>query len=140
VRTGYIFGAMATVQTVIHIHPEAPGKPVAGAPCNGCGVCCLVEPCPMGVLLSRRRRGACHALRWNADSALYQCGAVVDAHAVLHAALPAGWGALTRLLAPVLPRLARRWIAAGVGCDSTLEPMEPDSPTMPASRSTDTPP
>lgn len=129
---------MAALQTVIHIHPEAPAKPPVGAPCNGCGVCCLVEPCPLGVLLSRRRRGACQALRWNADSAFYQCGAVVAAQVVLQDALPAGWGVLNRLLAPVLPSLARRWIAAGSGCDSTLEPTAPDSPTMPASRSTDT--
>lgn len=137
-RTGYILGAMATLQTVIHIHPEAPPKPAVGAPCNGCGVCCLVEPCPLGVLLSRQRRGACQALRWNADRTQYQCGAVLAPQAVLQRALPAGWGAFSRLLAPVLPRLAKRWIAAGTGCDSTLEPMAPDSPTMPPSCPTGT--
>lgn len=124
---------MASVQTVIYIHPEAPAKPGVGAPCNGCGVCCLVEPCPLGVLLSRRRRGTCRALRWNVDLRLYQCGAVVAAADVLQQALPAGWGVLRRLLAPALPAMALRWIAAGAGCDSTLEPLSPDSPTMPVS-------
>ena len=138
---------MAALQTVIHIHPEAPRKALAGAPCNGCGVCCLVEPCPLGVVLSRKRKGACEALRWSAERNLYQCGAVV-APDVLQRALPAGWGALNHLLAPVLRRLALRWIAAGQGCDSALEAVLPDSPTMPpmlpkdrqADSPTDTPP
>ena len=26
---------------VVHIHPGAPPKPPEGAPCNGCGLCCL---------------------------------------------------------------------------------------------------
>ena len=37
---------------LIRIHADAPAKPPVGAPCNGCGVCCLLEPCPLGVLLS----------------------------------------------------------------------------------------
>ena len=49
---------------VIQIHPEAPRKPSYGLPCNGCGVCCLDEPCPVGVVVSRRRRGPCLALHW----------------------------------------------------------------------------
>lgn len=71
-----------------------------GAPCNGCGLCCLAEPCPLGMLLSRRRRGACVALRWSEAEQRYRCGAV--AH-------------------PWLGRLARRWIAAGAGCDADLQ-------------------
>ena len=51
---------------VVHWHPEAPPKPPEGAPCNGCGLCCLAEPCPLGMLVSRRRTGACVALRWSA--------------------------------------------------------------------------
>ena len=35
---------------VVHWHPEAPPKPPEGAPCNGCGLCCLAEPCPLGML------------------------------------------------------------------------------------------
>jgi hypothetical protein len=50
---------------IIKIHPDAPPKPAVGAPCNGCGVCCLAEPCPLGVILSRRLKGACVALRWD---------------------------------------------------------------------------
>jgi hypothetical protein len=96
---------------VIHLHPAAPSKPPEGAACNGCGVCCAAEPCPLGMLLSRRRSGACKALQWDGPAGRYVCGALAD---------PAAWlpwlpGALARTL-------VRRWIAAARGCDSTLAP------------------
>ena len=86
-------------QRVIRI-AAAPPKPAAGAACNGCGVCCLAEPCPVGVVVSRRWSGACKALRW--DGLRYRCGLLADAR---------GWRA----------RLLARWIAAGSGCDSSAE-------------------
>ena len=95
---------------VIRIHPDAPAKPPMGTACNGCGICCLAEPCPLGVLLSRRRVGPCRALRWDDAAAAYRCGAVTDARAVLPG-WPASW----------VRRLALRWIAAGRGCDSDAE-------------------
>ena len=98
---------------VIHIHPEAPSKPALGAPCNGCGVCCLAEPCPLGQVISRKRMGACDALRWDARQRLYRCGALSDTEGVL--------GPRWRWAAPLLRRLAARWIAAGVGCDASLQ-------------------
>ncbi|BDT69297.1 hypothetical protein os1_34870 [Comamonadaceae bacterium OS-1] len=98
---------------VLHIHPAAPAKPAVGAPCNGCGVCCLSAPCPLGILLSGRRRGACAALRWDDAQARYLCGAIAQPATVL--------GPRWRWAAPVLGRWARRWVAAGIGCDSTLE-------------------
>lgn len=91
---------------VIEIHADAPPKPAFGAPCNGCGVCCLAEPCPLGVLLSRRTTGACEALRWQGGR--YACGALT--------AQPSGWIGRWR------GWLVRRWIAAGAGCDCSLEP------------------
>ncbi|WP_332749999.1 hypothetical protein [Hydrogenophaga sp.] len=108
---------MSTNQ-VIHIHAEAPAKPVLGAPCNGCGVCCLAEPCPLGRVISRKRFGACDALRWDETQAIYRCGVLTDIEAVL--------GARWRWAAHALRRLARRWIAAGVGCDASLQ-VERDS-------------
>lgn len=110
-------------QQIIHIQPAAPRKPAPGQACNGCGVCCLVEPCPLGQLLSRRRHGACAALRWDTVSSLYRCGALSEPEAVLRAALatwPARW--MRPGLLPLLRWQARRWIAAGQGCDCTLEP------------------
>jgi len=59
------------------------------------------------MVLSRKRSGACVALRWNALELRYHCGAVQGP-----------WGFL-----------ARRWISAGTGCDSSLQPLgPPDSP------------
>jgi len=106
-------------QQIIHIQPAAPPKPALGQPCNGCGICCLVEPCPLGQLLSHRRRGACAALRWEDSSGLYRCGAILSPDEVLRAALPGR--RLPALLLPVLRRLAGRWIAVGRGCDCSLE-------------------
>lgn len=89
------------------LQPSAPAKPPVGAPCNGCGLCCLLEPCPLGMLLSRKRRGACHWLRWSDAQQRYLCGAISDA--------PQGLAGQLRV------RLARRWIAAGLGCDAPLQ-------------------
>jgi len=97
---------------VIHLHAEAPAKPAYGAPCNGCGVCCASEPCPLGMLLSTARKGACKALRWDDARSRYVCGVVSAPHTVLPGRL--------RGFAPLLGKLARRWISAGSGCDATL--------------------
>jgi len=106
---------------IVHIQPEAPPKPVLGRPCNGCGLCCLYEPCPLGCLLSRRRRGACMALRWDAAGARYRCGALTASSEVALAALPSRLHRLAPALAAWLRRLAPHWIAAGQGCDCSLE-------------------
>lgn len=90
------------VPRVILLQPEAPAKPAPGDACNGCGVCCAAEPCPVGVLATGRRRGACRLLRWDATAARYRCGALAG----------------PRWSRPLL----RRWIAAGIGCDSELAP------------------
>jgi hypothetical protein len=87
---------------IITVHAQAPDKPAQGASCNGCGVCCLSEPCPLGRLASRRRVGPCAALRWDEAGSRYRCG-------LASGRIPL-WGALVR-----------RWIAAGRGCDSDAE-------------------
>jgi len=98
---------------VVWLHPQAPPKPTEGAPCNGCGLCYLAEPCPLGVLVSRRRTGACAALRWSEGGQRYLCGMVAEPGVVT------GWN---RPWAVRLQRaLAQRWIAAGVGCDAALQ-------------------
>ncbi len=95
--------------TVITLRVEAPDQPEVGAPCNGCGVCCAVAPCPLGVLASRRTKGPCAALVWMPDPGRYRCGLIEapEQH------LPRGLGRL----APALARLARRYVSAGSGCD-----------------------
>jgi hypothetical protein len=90
-----------TQPTTIRIHADAPAKPVWGAACNGCGVCCLAEPCPVGIVVSARVRGPCRALRWDEPTRRYRCGLVTAPR--------------------VLVRLAARWIAAGRGCDSSAQ-------------------
>ena len=94
---------------VIHLQPDAPAKPALGAPCNGCGLCCAAEPCPLGMLLSRRRRGTCIALFWDAAETRYRCGVITDPRRHLP------W-----LPAAIARRLAHRWIAAARGCDADL--------------------
>ncbi len=127
-RTAVQSGKFMSKIHVILIHPDAAVKPVLGAPCNGCGVCCLLEPCPLGVALSGRRHGACVAVRWREEGGLYRCGALTAPLEVLDQALPtavqrlAPW--LSSAMAPLLTRLAKRWIAAGQGCDSSVEPGE----------------
>lgn len=108
-------------QQIIHIRVEAASKPALGAACNGCGVCCLAEPCPLGMLLSGRRTGACEALRWDDAAARYQCGAMVAPASVLYQLLPPWLNVLVPALAPVLGRVSGRWIAAGQGCDCDLD-------------------
>jgi hypothetical protein len=100
------------MQRIIHIHPAAPAKPPAGGVCNGCGVCCTAEPCPVGMLVSRRKSGSCDALLWNGESRRYTCGMVVEPRRFM-AKLP-------RWLAGTLSRFAMRMIAAGKGCDCDL--------------------
>lgn len=90
------------MRRVVLIQPEAPAKPAVGAPCNGCGLCCLSEPCPLGMVVSRRRAGACTALRWSEAEGRYHCGVLAGARQ------------------PLWRWLVRRWIAAGAGCDAAL--------------------
>ena len=98
-------GFEATTMQIIRIHADAPLKPRTGQACNGCGVCCLAEPCPVGMVISLRRRGPCRALRWDDAGRRYRCGLMGSA-----AAVDSLW-----------KRLARRLIAAGNGCDSDAE-------------------
>ena len=119
---------MSTPHQIIYIQPAAPAKPAVGAACNGCGVCCLVAPCPLGVILSGRRTGACDALRWEGldqeggnTVGFYRCGAITQPDDVLFGVLPRALKVGIPALAWGLGRLAKRWIAAGKGCDSTVE-------------------
>ncbi len=104
-----------SAQQVIHIHAEAPRKPREGQACNGCGVCCTAEPCPVGMLVSGRRRGACRALVWSDSQARYLCGLISQPQQITR----------PRWLALALSRLAARFVAAGIGCDSDLEVPQP---------------
>lgn len=113
----------------ILIHPDAASKPVPSAPCNGCGVCCLLEPCPLGMLLSRRRHGACVAVRWSDPLRQYRCGALSAPQDVLSGLLPPSFQACVPVFSWALAWVAGRWIAVNQGCDSRVELEEPPAPT-----------
>lgn len=108
----------ADIRRVIHVEPLAPSKPAEGAPCNGCGVCCLAEPCPAGVLITGTRSGPCRLLRWDEADRRYRCGLVGGSP-------EAPSGRWDRLRAAA----ARRWIGAGTGCDCSLEAAPPPGGT-----------
>jgi len=98
---------------LIEIHPQAPPKPEYTQPCNGCGVCCAAQPCPVAYMLLWQFRGSCRALLWQDDVSRYVCGLVVypDRYVNLIPASLRDWmGGL----------LAKR-IAAGNGCDYDAE-------------------
>ncbi len=104
-------------QPVILLHVDAPAKPALGQDCNGCGVCCAAEPCPLGMALSMRRHGTCRALQWSDGAGRYHCGVVAEPRRWLRVL---GW-----LPEATVRRLALRWIGAGRGCDATLRAVRP---------------
>lgn len=50
-------------------------KPSFGLPCNGCGLCCIVEPCAIAEEYLGITEGPCPALEWHDDK--FRCGMVV---------------------------------------------------------------
>ena len=105
-------------QQIIWIQRAAPEKPELGQACNGCGVCCLAEPCPVALVFLWQRRGACRALEWDEMQQRYACGMLLNP--AQHISL------LPSFLAPLFTRLSYRWIAAGKGCDSTAQMLRAD--------------
>ncbi|MBC3921029.1 hypothetical protein H8L32_26435 [Undibacterium sp. CY18W] len=96
--------------TIIWLQANAPMKPLLGQPCNGCGVCCAAEPCPVARVFLWQLRGSCLALEWHADVQQYRCGMLVQPATYLRW-LPTSWQAW-------FAKRVRRWIAAGTACDS----------------------
>jgi hypothetical protein len=88
------------------------------------------------MVISRKRRGACDALQWSEAGRWYRCGAVANPLGVAQQVLPHGWRGLAPALGWGLGKLARRWIAAGIGCDSSLTPEPKPSGTMQAQHAT----
>ena len=94
----------------VALNAQAPPKPAYGAACNGCGLCCAVELCPLAILRFKRRQGPCPALDWDGAQRRYVCGVLMAPKRFLPW-LPGRWAA----------RLVGRWIAAGRGCDCRAE-------------------
>jgi len=103
---------MAISSQIIHIHAEAPAKPEVGKPCNGCGVCCASEPCPLSMVLLRNKQNTCSALTWQNDTKRYICGMVTQPSKHLN------W--LPKQLDQIARRIFKRWIAADTNCDASV--------------------
>ncbi len=103
------------MRQTIQIHVDAPAKPALGQACNGCGVCCAAEPCPVGMLLSRSRSGRCTALTWSDAQARYLCGVATEPERFI----------APRWLAHLASKMALRMIGAGIGCDCSLDVVAP---------------
>lgn len=93
----------------VPLHRDAPAKPTVGEACNGCGVCCALEPCPMARIFLARGKGPCVALHWQDGERRYRCG-LIAAPARHLPWLPRTWEAW-------VGRRFARWMAAGKGCD-----------------------
>lgn len=94
---------------IIYLQPEAPRKPATGAPCNGCGLCCLLEPCPVGILVSRRLRGTCKALLWAPNLGRYRCG------------IASAPGRFMPLTGPRMEAWVARWVRRMISADSACD-------------------
>jgi len=98
---------------VIWLQAEAPVKPATGLPCNGCGVCCAAEPCPVAGIFLWQWKGACRALRWSGQERQYRCGLFQQPESYLP------WlNFLPELMRLKFQRMIGRKIAAGIACDS----------------------
>jgi len=97
----------------VELHSFAPAKPEYGAHCNGCGVCCALEPCPVAHVFLFQIKGRCRALLWQDDANRYVCGMVVCPDRYV------------RLIPHALRKRSGRFfasrIAAGAGCDFAAE-------------------
>src|SRR4051812_24495333 len=71
-----------------------PGKPLYGDPCNGCGLCCLSEQCPISLDIFGDV-GICPALM--DEGARWSCGLIVKPE-LFFPALPAELSRLTALM------------------------------------------
>ncbi|MFQ6405599.1 hypothetical protein ACIDE9_12600 [Methylophilus sp. 'Pure River'] len=103
---------MGTNTQVITIHAQAPAKPALGETCNGCGVCCAAEPCPVSLVLLWPHRAPCRALIWSDSAQRYLCGMVSEPARFL-SWLPAGMN-------DIASRIFKRWIAADTACDADV--------------------
>ncbi len=98
---------------IIWLHQDAPSKPEVGQACNGCGVCCAAEPCPVARTFLWQWSGSCAALEWQAETLQYRCGMLQrPAHYLF---------LLPLFFEKTFSSLVKRWIAAGVACDSDAE-------------------
>jgi hypothetical protein len=100
-------------QRLIWLRSAAPPKPALGQACNGCGVCCAAEPCPVARVFLWQWRGSCRALVWSSSGLQYRCGLLLAPSAHIRF--------LPQSLQKQFRYLVTRWIAAGTACDSDAQ-------------------
>ena len=100
----------------ITIHALAPEKPPIDQPCNGCGICCALEPCPVSLALLWPHQQPCRALTWDDATRRYLCGMVVAP--AQHLKL------IPDFANGVASKLFKRWIAANQSCDAEIDYLE----------------
>lgn len=84
-----------------------PEKPLWGSACNRCGLCCLVETCPLGLMFFGDKAGTCPALKLGGGQS--HCQLIAQPDAVLPA-----------LIAAEAQEMALIMLGSGMGCDSEL--------------------
>ena len=86
-----------------------PTQPRQGHPCNGCGLCCLIEPCPISLEIFKGHSQVCPALEF--DEGRYWCGLMRH---------PEQYGATLPELEAIAPEASTQYhkalIGAEVGC------------------------
>ncbi len=87
-------------------------KPAYGSPCNGCGLCCKNELCPLGAFVFNDWKGPCPALHENDGQ--FSCGLVnkPETYAPVLTAI-SGKDAMSKA--------ALHLIGSGAGCDARLD-------------------
>ena len=91
-------------------------KPRHGAPCNGCGHCCMSSPCPLAsATFGDKWSAPCPALERSAGK--HACGMILHPERYVPA-LVRNFGA------PVVQRSAAVLLGVGTGCDA----FDPDIP------------
>ena len=100
-------------EQIIMLHRHAPMKPNQGQPCNGCGACCVAEPCPVSLALLKQNQTQCRALEWHEAQNRYYCGMVISPSHYLR------W--LPKRLNRFASKAFMRWIAADQSCDFDAE-------------------
>lgn len=86
---------------------DLPEKPLWGTACNRCGLCCLVETCPLGLLFFGPAKSPCPALKL--DGGQSACQLIADPAALLPPLIAADAGEMARLM-----------LGSGEGCDSEM--------------------
>lgn len=92
---------------------DAPTYPGFGKTCNGCGQCCIIEPCQLARDYAGVREGPCPVLV--REGTAWRCGLTIEPHR--HMPGLAGKPFADAVLAPMFSEA----LGIGRGCDAEME-------------------